>query len=82
MVFSSIQDILTTLSESDDFITSVERSFYLEPVLYALKKLSTDGLTEDEVVQTVEKCTRDSELYTTMLMEHHEALSSFGISDL
>ena len=82
MASSSTQDISTTLPEGDDVNFAVNRALYFEPVLYALRKFSAKGLTEDNIVRTVIKNTGDSELYTNFLIEHQEALSTFGIGDL
>ncbi|PKY44812.1 hypothetical protein RhiirA4_459220 [Rhizophagus irregularis] len=78
MASSLTPNISKALSESDDLDTAVNRALYYEPVIHALKKYSSFGITEEDIAQTVEKSTGDGELYTNLLMEHQEALSTLA----
>ncbi|PKY58126.1 hypothetical protein RhiirA4_479774 [Rhizophagus irregularis] len=104
MASSSTTNIFQALTAGDDLNTAVNRALYYEPVIHALKKYSSFGITEEDIARTVEKSTGDGELsfgiteevitrtvekssgdgelYTNILIEHREALSTLGISDL
>ncbi|CAB4442704.1 unnamed protein product [Rhizophagus irregularis] len=82
MATSSTPNISQALTAGDDLDTAVNRASYFEPVIHALKKYSSFGITEEVIARTVEKSSGDGELYTNMLIEHREALSTFGIGDL
>ncbi|PKB98336.1 hypothetical protein RhiirA5_431526 [Rhizophagus irregularis] len=81
MDFSSKQNIFKALPESDDLETAMNRAFYFEPVSHALRKYSSLSLFEEIIAQTVEKSVGDSEHFTNLLIEHHEALLTFGVKD-
>ncbi|CAB4409523.1 unnamed protein product [Rhizophagus irregularis] len=76
MASSSTPNISEALSESDNLDTAVNRALYYEPVIHALKKYNSFGITEDVIARTVEKSTGDGELYTNLLMKYQEALST------
>jgi hypothetical protein len=82
MASSSTPNISKALTEGDDLNTTMDRAFYYEPVNHAFKRYSSFGLTEEDISRTVDKYTGDGEYLTNLLMEHHEALSTFGIGDL
>ncbi|PKY42964.1 hypothetical protein RhiirA4_417890 [Rhizophagus irregularis] len=79
---SSTPNISQALTEGDDLDTAVNRAFYYEPVIHALKKYSFFGITEEDIARTVEKSTGDGELYTNLILEHREALSTLDINNL
>ncbi|PKY44729.1 hypothetical protein RhiirA4_459112 [Rhizophagus irregularis] len=82
MASSSTSNISKALTEGDDLDTTVDRALYFEPVSHALRKYCSFGLTKEDIARTVEKYSGDGEQFTNLLMEHHEALSTFGIGDL
>ncbi|CAB4415328.1 unnamed protein product [Rhizophagus irregularis] len=82
MASSSTPNISTALNEGDDLDTAMDRASYFEPVSHALKRYCSFGLTEEDITRTVEKHSGDGEQFTNLLIEHTEALSTFGISDL
>ncbi|CAB4411532.1 unnamed protein product [Rhizophagus irregularis] len=81
MAFSSTPNISEALIEGDDLDTAVNRALYYESVIHALKKYSSFGITEEDIARTVEKSTGDGELYTNLLLQHREALSTLDASE-
>ncbi|PKY61855.1 hypothetical protein RhiirA4_432117, partial [Rhizophagus irregularis] len=82
MASSSTPNISQALTEGDDLDMAVNRALYYEPVIHALKKYSSFGITEEDIARTVEKSASDGELFTNILINHREALATFGIGDL
>ncbi|CAB5316464.1 unnamed protein product [Rhizophagus irregularis] len=82
MNFLSKQNIFKALPESGDLETAINRAFYFEPVSHVLRKYSSLSLFEEIIARTVEKSVGDSEHFTNLLIEHHEALSTFSVSNL
>ncbi|UZO01112.1 uncharacterized protein OCT59_012217 [Rhizophagus irregularis] len=78
MNFLSKQNIFKALPESGDLKTAINRAFYFEPVSHVLRKYSSLSLFEEIIARTVEKSVGDSEHFTNLLIEHHEALSTFS----
>ncbi|GBC40101.2 hypothetical protein GLOIN_2v1473242 [Rhizophagus irregularis DAOM 181602=DAOM 197198] len=81
MNFLSKQNIFKALPESGDLKTAINRAFYFEPVSHVLRKYSSLSLFEEIIARTVEKSVGDSEHFTNLLIEHHEALSTFSVKD-
>ncbi|PKB94558.1 hypothetical protein RhiirA5_438501 [Rhizophagus irregularis] len=82
MASSSIPNFSEAFVEGDDLDTAVNRALYYEPINHAFRKYSSFGLTEEDIAQTVEKASGDGEYLTNLLIEHHEALSTFGIGNI
>ncbi|CAB4394831.1 unnamed protein product [Rhizophagus irregularis] len=82
MASSSIPNFSEAFVEGDDLDTAVNRALYYEPVSHAFRKYSSFSLTEENIARTVEKTSGDGEYLTNLLMEHHEALSTFGIGNI
>ncbi|CAB4384682.1 unnamed protein product [Rhizophagus irregularis] len=81
MAFLSKQNIFKALFKNDDLKTAINKVLYFKLVCHALKRYSISfSLTKNNIFQTVEKNTGDDELYTTLLMEHHEVLATFDMS--
>ncbi|POG71723.1 hypothetical protein GLOIN_2v1774577 [Rhizophagus irregularis DAOM 181602=DAOM 197198] len=79
MAFSSITNLSKAFHEGDDLDTAVNRALYYELVNHTFRKYSSFSLTEEDIARTVEKASGDGEYLTNLLMEHHEALSTFSI---
>ncbi|GBC23508.2 hypothetical protein GLOIN_2v1473242 [Rhizophagus irregularis DAOM 181602=DAOM 197198] len=77
MASSSITNFSKAFNEGDDLDTVVNRALYYEPVSHAFRKYSSFSLTEEDIARTVEKASGDGEYLANLLMEHHEALSTF-----
>ncbi|UZO13778.1 uncharacterized protein OCT59_005265 [Rhizophagus irregularis] len=82
MASLSTPNISKAFSEGNDLDTTMDRALYYEPVNHVLKKYSAFCLTEDDIARIVNKNSGDEEYLTNLLMEHHEALSILGISDI
>ncbi|UZO27580.1 uncharacterized protein OCT59_019770 [Rhizophagus irregularis] len=82
MAFSSITNLSKAFHEGDDLDTAVNRALYYELVNHTFRKYSSFSLTEEDIARTVEKASGDGEYLTNLLMEHHEALSTFSIGDI
>ncbi|CAB4396428.1 unnamed protein product [Rhizophagus irregularis] len=80
MASSSIPNLSNAFNEGDDLDTAVNRALYYEPVSHVLRKYSSFSLTKEDIARTVEKASGDGEYLTNLLMEHHEALSTFSIA--
>ncbi|PKY20292.1 hypothetical protein RhiirB3_433557 [Rhizophagus irregularis] len=80
MAFSSITNLSKAFHEGDDLDTAVNRALYYELVNHTFRKYSSFSLTEEDIARTVEKASGDGEYLTNLLMEHHEALSTFSIA--
>ncbi|EXX50881.1 hypothetical protein RirG_266710 [Rhizophagus irregularis DAOM 197198w] len=78
MASSSITNFSKAFNEGDDLDTVVNRALYYEPVSHAFRKYSSFSLTEEDIARTVEKASGDGEYLANLLMEHHEALSTFA----
>ncbi|CAB4394309.1 unnamed protein product [Rhizophagus irregularis] len=79
MASSSIPNLSKAFNKGDDLDTAVNRALYYEPVSHALRKYSSFGLTEEDIARTVKTASSDGEYFTNLLMEHHEALSTFAL---
>ncbi|CAB4384651.1 unnamed protein product [Rhizophagus irregularis] len=82
MASSSTPNISKAFSEGNDLDTTLNRALYYESVSHALRRYSSIGLTKEDIARTVKKYLGDGKYLTNLLMEHYEALSTFGIGDI